>query len=209
VPTPITPYEISENPFRLIAQDWMLITAGPPQDFNTMTASWGGVGHIWGKDVCWCVVRPVHHPFGFMERNSGFTLTISGEEHRQLSHGGLHHDRLCADELGFHPRFPVSGSIRTTSRSTRGSRPGKAHPDNQGRSPRRASCQGIVRRPPRTLPYGYQTTQPRSVALCGCGRCGRRLYLDGSVPAVTPRARPAAAWYVPPWTCYSRLASIG
>ena len=28
-------------------------------------------------------------------------------ENRQGSHCRLHHDRLCADKLGFHPRFPV------------------------------------------------------------------------------------------------------
>ncbi|MBM3492866.1 MAG: flavin reductase family protein [Armatimonadetes bacterium] len=82
MPTEIKPTDLLENPFKLISQDWMLITAGPPDDCNTMTASWGGVGHIWGKDVCWCVVRPVRHTFAFMERNDAFTLSWFAEEHR-------------------------------------------------------------------------------------------------------------------------------
>ena len=78
----MAPADLRDNPFTLIARDWMLITAGPPDNCNTMTASWGGLGHIWGKDVCWCVVRPVRYTFAFMERNDVFTLTWFGEEHR-------------------------------------------------------------------------------------------------------------------------------
>ncbi len=80
--TNIAPGELRENVFRLIADDWMLITAGPPDAFNTMTASWGGVGHIWGKDVCWCVIRPGRYTFQFMERNDAFTLSFFPEEFR-------------------------------------------------------------------------------------------------------------------------------
>ena len=42
----ISPYELTDNPFRLIAKEWMLITAKKPDDgtINTMTASWGGCG---------------------------------------------------------------------------------------------------------------------------------------------------------------------
>ena len=40
----IQPGEITGNPFTLIGKDWMLVTAGDAGKFNTMTASWGGVG---------------------------------------------------------------------------------------------------------------------------------------------------------------------
>ena len=36
------------NPFSAIGDQWMLITAGTPDRCNTMTASWGGLGVIWG-----------------------------------------------------------------------------------------------------------------------------------------------------------------
>ncbi len=81
--TEIAPSDLRDNPFALIARDWMLITAGPPDNCNTMTASWGCVGHIWGKDVCWCVVRPVRYTFEFMERNDAFTLSWFGDERRE------------------------------------------------------------------------------------------------------------------------------
>ena len=40
----IDPKELVENPFSLIGDEWMLITAGDGTQCNTMTASWGGVG---------------------------------------------------------------------------------------------------------------------------------------------------------------------
>lgn len=32
-------------------QVWALVTAGTPDNFNTMTISWGGMGTIWGRPV--------------------------------------------------------------------------------------------------------------------------------------------------------------
>jgi flavin reductase (DIM6/NTAB) family NADH-FMN oxidoreductase RutF len=52
----IKPQELQENTFKLIGTDWMLITAGTAESFNTMTASWGGMGILWGKEICFCVV---------------------------------------------------------------------------------------------------------------------------------------------------------
>ncbi|HSV73663.1 MAG TPA: flavin reductase [Chthonomonadales bacterium] len=72
----IAPEEMPGNVFRLVGSDWMLITAGPPASHNTMTASWGGFGVLWGRNVCWCVVRPHRHTYGFMEHNASFTLSF-------------------------------------------------------------------------------------------------------------------------------------
>ena len=45
----IDPHELTDNVFRLIEQNWMLVTAGKREAFNTMTASWGGLGVLpWG-----------------------------------------------------------------------------------------------------------------------------------------------------------------
>lgn len=40
----IAPQDLRDNPFKLIGADWMLIAAGTPESFNTMTASWGVLG---------------------------------------------------------------------------------------------------------------------------------------------------------------------
>lgn len=79
----IDPVEITDNTFKLIGSDWMLITAGPIDAYNTMTASWGGFGILWGKPVCWCVVRPQRYTYEFMEKAENFTLSFFGEEYRK------------------------------------------------------------------------------------------------------------------------------
>ena len=44
--------------FERISKQWMLITAGPEKNCNTMTASWGGLGILWGKPVSTIYIRP-------------------------------------------------------------------------------------------------------------------------------------------------------
>jgi len=73
---------IDENTFKLIGRDWMLITAGNEESFNTMTASWGGLGVIWNDPVAFIFVRPQRYTFGFTESNEFFTLSFFEEKYR-------------------------------------------------------------------------------------------------------------------------------
>lgn len=100
----IAPVAIHDNPFKLIGRDWMLITAGSPASFNCMTASWGGLGHLWNRDVCFCFVRPQRHTFGFMEGATHFTLSFYDAAHRAAleycgSHSGRDGDKAAAAGL--------------------------------------------------------------------------------------------------------------
>ena len=89
---PVT--EIRSNPFQLIGRDWMLITAGTLDAFNTMTASWGNLGHLWERDVAICYVRPQRHTFAFMERASVYTLSFFDATWRgALEYCGSHSGR--------------------------------------------------------------------------------------------------------------------
>ena len=72
-----------DNPFKLIGSDWMLITAGPPEAFNTMTAAWGGLGVLWSKNVCFCFIRPQRYTYQFMEQSDAFTLSFFEEKYRK------------------------------------------------------------------------------------------------------------------------------
>ena len=47
--TEITCEALNENAFQMIGKDWLLLTAKKDGKVNTMTASWGGVGVMWGK----------------------------------------------------------------------------------------------------------------------------------------------------------------
>ncbi len=88
-----TPEELAENPFSLIGQEWMLITAGDTARCNTMPPSWGGVGVLWNKPIAIAYVRPTRHTYGFMENSDRFTLSFLPEDYRDAL-------RLCGTMSG-------------------------------------------------------------------------------------------------------------
>lgn len=72
-----------ENVSGLLSKEWMLITPGVMGRWNTMTASWGGFGHVWNMDAAFIFVRPSRHSFGFMEKEEGYTLSFFDDGHRK------------------------------------------------------------------------------------------------------------------------------
>lgn len=72
-----------ENVFDLVGKQWMLITAGTKDSFNTMTASWGGLGILWNKNVATIYVRPSRYTHDFIENNGTLTLSFFPEECRK------------------------------------------------------------------------------------------------------------------------------
>jgi len=78
--------EFSGSVFERLDKQWMLITAGcvdaDKGNWNTMTASWGGMGVLWGMDVAFIFVRPSRRTFGFTNDSRLFTLSFFGEEKR-------------------------------------------------------------------------------------------------------------------------------
>ena len=110
----LKPAELQDNPFKLIGSDWMLITAGMEGAFNTMTASWGGLGVLWEQDVAFAFVRPTRHTFGFMEQAPVFTLSFFAEQHRPaLDYCGTHSGRDVnkVARTGMTPEFGPAGEI--------------------------------------------------------------------------------------------------
>ena len=78
----IAPRKLQGNPFHLIGDDWMLITAEKENAFNTMTASWGGLGILWGRPVATIYVRPQRYTREFIEAAGKFTLSFFGPGYR-------------------------------------------------------------------------------------------------------------------------------
>lgn len=107
------PKALTENVFSLIADKWMLITAGTAESCNTMTASWGGLGVIWGVPAATCYIRPQRYTKEFVDREEYFTLTFFGEEHRKAlalcgSKSGREVDKV--KECGFTIRTAACGA---------------------------------------------------------------------------------------------------
>jgi flavin reductase (DIM6/NTAB) family NADH-FMN oxidoreductase RutF len=80
----IRPTEIPDNVFRLLDKDWMLVTAGKPGDFNTMTASWGHMGILWSLPVAIAYIRPQRYTRGFADRYPEYTLSFFTERYRSV-----------------------------------------------------------------------------------------------------------------------------
>lgn len=84
------------NPFKEIGKGWFLLTAGTESDYNTMTASWGSMGVMWGKNIFTTVVRPSRHTYKFMESNDSFSISFFDESNREdLKFCGANSGRDC------------------------------------------------------------------------------------------------------------------
>lgn len=79
----ITTEDLSLNPFKRIAKDWMLITAQKDGKANTMTAGWGGLGVMWGKDVAFIVIRESRFTKEFVDGSEHFSLTFFDEGYKK------------------------------------------------------------------------------------------------------------------------------
>lgn len=92
------------NPFERIGRDWCLITAGTEKSFNTMTASWGGVGILWNKPVATCYIRPQRYTKEFVDREDLFTVTFFPDGYRNALN-------LCGTVSGRDHNKPVEAGI--------------------------------------------------------------------------------------------------
>ncbi|MDD3169955.1 MAG: flavin reductase [Eubacteriales bacterium] len=101
------------NPFSKIGKDWMLITAGSKEKFNTMTASWGGVGVLWGENVVTTYIRPGRYTKEFVDTNDTFTIAFFDLEYRDALNicgtvSGRNEDKV--KKTGLTPYF-IDGTV--------------------------------------------------------------------------------------------------
>ena len=110
----IEPGKIQENTFELIGRQWMLITAGSVDNFNTMTASWGGLGYLWNAPVAFIFIRPHRYTYRFVEANQYFTLSFFDLKYKHIlnycgTHSGKDVDKI--KECGLIPVESETGSV--------------------------------------------------------------------------------------------------
>lgn len=114
----INPEKFCENTFELFAKKWCLIAAadktGPDAKCNAMTASWGGTGVLWGKNVFFCFVRPQRYTKEFIDKSDYISLSFFGEEYRDAlsycgSHSGRDGDKIA--KCGLSPVISDSGAV--------------------------------------------------------------------------------------------------
>ncbi len=110
----ISVYRIEENVVDLIGKQWMLITAGNKDAYNTMTAAWGGFGFLWNVPVTYIFIRPQRFTFEFTENNDDFTLSFFEKKYKNiLSYCGTHSGRDIdkAKEMGLIVKETEAGNI--------------------------------------------------------------------------------------------------
>src|SRR6056297_324178 len=110
----ITPEKIQDNVFTSIGKDWMLITAGDLESWNTMTASWGTMGVLWNLPVAVCFIRPQRYTYEFAEKSKYFTLSFFENKYKDIlnfcgSRSGRDFDK--AAETGLKVFSTESGNI--------------------------------------------------------------------------------------------------
>ena len=73
----IKPEELQKNTFQMIGKEWLLVTAEKDGKANTMTASWGGVGVMWDRNVHYLPLCIAMIPFSetqYCQNESGMYL---------------------------------------------------------------------------------------------------------------------------------------
>lgn len=80
--------ELNINPMTMIAKEWMLVTAGnEARGYNTMTASWGHLGSMWGHGgglpTAVIYLRPQRYTKEFVDREELFTLSVFPAEYKK------------------------------------------------------------------------------------------------------------------------------
>ena len=94
------------NPFNLIGDEWMLVTAGNEQKCNTMTASWGHLGCLWGHNDPTAVIylRPSRYTKEFVDEESYFSLCVMDKSFKKQmaylgSVSGRDEDKISVQEI--------------------------------------------------------------------------------------------------------------
>ncbi len=110
----IKPTEITDNTFKLLDKDWMLVTAGNLEDFNTMTASWGHLGILWNLPIAIAYIRPQRYTYEFVNKYEDYTLTFFTEAYRSAlkfcgSRSGRDYDKIA--ETGLTPIQTQRGNV--------------------------------------------------------------------------------------------------
>ena len=82
--------EFNTDIFKLFDDHWALVTAGTPEDYNTMTISWGSLGTIWaslcnGPAIAAIYTKPSRYTFNYLEKSDYYTISFFPEESARIS----------------------------------------------------------------------------------------------------------------------------
>jgi len=75
---PIQAKELTANTFRTIGDEWLLICTNDRdhERINMMTASWGGLGILWNREVVYLFVRPQRYTHKLLGEQDRFSVLV-------------------------------------------------------------------------------------------------------------------------------------
>lgn len=79
---PISATEISDNVFKAFGTDWACITSIKDSMPNSMTASFGGWGILFGKPVVWCFLRANRYTLELIRESKQFTVSYFDDQYK-------------------------------------------------------------------------------------------------------------------------------
>lgn len=96
--------DLNENVFNLIGKTWMLVGATKDGKSNAMTASWGGLGVMWGKEVAFVFIRESRFTKEFVDNSDTLTLSFFDESYKKMlgymgSTSGRNEDKIATANL--------------------------------------------------------------------------------------------------------------
>lgn len=93
------------NPFTWCGKEWFTVNAETNGKINALTASWGGFGRLWNRDVVTIYIRPQRYTREFIDESGEFSISFLEPDHKMaLSFLGRvsgkdHPDKLEASGL--------------------------------------------------------------------------------------------------------------
>ena len=78
----ISPEELTDNVFKLIGKDFTVITAGKADLYNSMIASFGGWGILFGEPTTWCFLRANRYTLEIIAKEKSYTMSYFADEYK-------------------------------------------------------------------------------------------------------------------------------
>jgi len=75
--------ELTDNVFKLVGQDYTVITAGKDSLYNSMTASYGGWGQLFELPVTWCFLNASRYTLELMKEGQSYTMSYFPDKNKE------------------------------------------------------------------------------------------------------------------------------
>jgi flavin reductase (DIM6/NTAB) family NADH-FMN oxidoreductase RutF len=79
---PLDPTAMTDNVFKLVGQDFTVITAGTELNYNSMTASWGGWGILFNEPATWCLLRANRYTLEYIRQENLYTMSYFDDRYK-------------------------------------------------------------------------------------------------------------------------------